>query len=126
MNRIFIYLFIILFAVGTSSISFAEDNAMKEVFRDGFYGGLVGALVGGALLAFKDDPGDHLNYIAYGAAGGVLAGTAYGIASVSRAFAEVEKGKVYVDIPLPETRISKIGIDQYEVTYSLNLLRYNF
>ncbi|MEK6577341.1 MAG: hypothetical protein AAB014_04915 [Nitrospirota bacterium] len=126
MKWIIIILFVILYAAGISSVSFAEENAVRSVFTDGFYGGLAGALVGGAFLAFRDEPGDHLNYIAYGAAGGVLAGTLYGLASVSRAFAEVENGKVYVNLPLPHTGISRIGIDRYEVNYSLSLLRYNF
>ncbi len=124
--RIIIALFVMLYAAGNSSVSFAEENAMEEVFRDGFYGGLAGALVGGAILAFKDEPGDHLNYIAYGAATGVLVGTVYGLASVSRAFAEVENGKVYVNLPLPHAGISRAGMDRYEVSYSLSLLRYNF
>ncbi|MBI5746932.1 MAG: hypothetical protein HZA13_08010 [Nitrospirae bacterium] len=126
LKRILVCLIVISLGTTISSVSFAEDNAMREVFRDGFYGGLAGALVGGAILAFKDEPGDHLNYIAYGAAGGVLVGTIYGLASVSRAFAEVENGKVYVNLPLPHTGISRIGIDRYEVNYSLSLLRYNF
>jgi hypothetical protein len=99
---------------------------MEEVFRDGFYGGLAGALVGGAILAFNDEPGDHLNYIAYGAATGVIVGTVYGVASVSKAFTEVENGKVYVNLPLPNAGISRAGMDRYEVSYSLSLLRYNF
>lgn len=126
LKRILVCLIVICLGTTISAVSYAEENAMREVFRDGFYGGLAGALVGGAFLAFKDEPGDHLNYIAYGAAGGVLAGTLYGMASVSRAFAEVENGKVYVNLPLPQTGISRIGIDRYEVNYSLSLLRYNF
>ncbi len=126
MKRIIIILFVILYAAGNFSVSFAEENAMGEVFKDGFYGGLAGALVGGAILAFKDEPADHLNYIAYGAAAGVLVGTVYGLASVSRAFAEVENGNVYVNLPLPHAGISRVGMDRYEVSYSLSLLRYNF
>jgi len=124
--RIIVFLFAILYVVGISSASFAGENAMGEVFKDGFYGGLAGALVGGAILAFNDEPGDHLNYIAYGAATGVILGTVYGVASVSRAFTEVENGKVYVSLPLPYTGISRVGLDRYEVNYSLSLFRYNF
>lgn len=99
---------------------------MKEVFKDGLYGGLAGALVGGAVLAFTNDPGDHLNYIAYGAAGGVLAGTVYGIASVSRAFAEIERGRLYVNLPSPQAEFRKTGTDEFEMIYSMNVFRFNF
>lgn len=58
----------------------AAENAFKEIFDDAFYGGLAGGLVGAALLAFTDKPSDHLNYIGYGAAGGVLVGADYGAA----------------------------------------------
>lgn len=80
------------------------DDTFEGVFRDAFYGGLVGGLVGAALLVFTDKPGDHLDYIGYGAAGGVLAGTAYGVARTSRAFAEVQDGKVQLAVPtiIPE------------------------
>ncbi len=39
----------------------AAENNFESSLKDGFYGGLAGALVGGAILVFKDDPGDHLN-----------------------------------------------------------------
>jgi len=58
----------------------AADSALREVFEDAFYGAGIGALVGGAILVFTKKPADHLEYIGYGAATGVLAGTAYGLA----------------------------------------------
>lgn len=77
----------------------AAENAVQEIFQDGFYGGLTGTLVGAALLAFTDKPGDHLDYLGYGAAIGTLAGVSFGVVQASRAFAEVENGKVKFAFP---------------------------
>ena len=59
--------------------AFADDNAFRDTFQTAFYGGAVGALVGAALMVFTDKPADHLNYMGFGAAAGVMAGTAYGL-----------------------------------------------
>ena len=75
------------------------DDTFEGIFRNAIYGGLVGGLVGAALLAFTDKPGDHLDYIGYGAAGGVLAGAAYGTVKTTQALAEVENGKVKLALP---------------------------
>ena len=44
----------------------AQEDGIQIILKDGFYGGLVGALVGGALLAFRDDPGEHIDLVAQG------------------------------------------------------------
>jgi len=75
------------------------DDAFEGIFRNAVYGGLVGGLVGAALLVFTHKPGDHLDYIGFGAAGGVLAGVAYGAVKTTRALAEVENGKVKLAVP---------------------------
>ncbi len=77
----------------------AQQNDMKEVLESSFYGGLTGALIGGAFLAFRDKPGDHLKDLRIGAAAGVIAGTIYGLARTTRAFAEVTDGKLAFRIP---------------------------
>lgn len=84
----------------------AAENAFKEIFDDAFYGGLAGGLVGAALIVFTDKPSDHLDYISYGAAGGVMVGAAYGAASVSQSFAEYENGRIKFSMPTirPEFR----------------------
>ncbi len=78
---------------------FAAENELKEIFEDSLYGGLAGTLVGTALLAFTRKPADHLDRIAYGAAGGVLLGAGYGVVKSSRSMAEVENGKVRFSMP---------------------------
>lgn len=74
----------------------AAENVFKQVFTDSVYGGLTGSLVGAAALAFAKRSGDHLDYIAYGAATGVLVGAAYGL---GRAMVEMEHGKVAWSVP---------------------------
>jgi len=82
----------------------AADSAFKDIFENAFYGGLVGTLAGGALLVFTKKPADHLDYVYYGAAGGVLAGAAYGVARTSRALVSMEDGNVKFAMPtiMPE------------------------
>ena len=82
------------------------EASFETVLKDGFYGGLAGALVGTATLAFTDDPGDHLDRIAYGAAIGVIVGTVVGIVQTSKSLVELENGRVMVGLPVPETHIA--------------------
>jgi hypothetical protein len=82
-----------------ASSAFAADDTLREVFTDAFYGAAIGGLVGGAIMVFEKQPLKHFNYVAYGAASGVLVGTAYGLARSARAFAEVENGRVKVAFP---------------------------
>lgn len=84
----------------------AADSAFKTSFQDAFYGGLTGGLVGAAVLAFTDHPGRHLDYIGYGAAGGVLVGALYGAVTTTRSLAELDNGEVKFAMPtiIPEFR----------------------
>jgi hypothetical protein len=74
----------------------AAENVFKEVLTDSLYGGLSGTLVGAAVMAFAKRSGDHLDYMAYGAATGVLVGAAYGL---GRAMVEMDKGKMTLSVP---------------------------
>ena len=82
----------------------ASDSAVRDLFENVFYGGMVGTLVGGSLLAFTRKPADHLNYISVGAATGVLGGVAYSVAKSTRALVSIENGDVKLAMPtvLPE------------------------
>ena len=84
----------------------AEENAMQSLFKDVFYGALTGGVVGGAVLAFTKQPGKHLDYLGYGAAGGVLVGATYGAVAATRSLAELKDGKVKFALPtiIPEFR----------------------
>jgi hypothetical protein len=113
--------------LSTASSAFAADDTIREVFTDAFYGAAIGGLVGGAIMVFQTKPFDHLNYIAYGAASGVLVGTAYGLAKSARAFAEVENGRVKVAFPtvIPELVVSPAS-GQTTVAWKADLIRGTF
>ena len=82
----------------------AADNAFRDLFESTLYGGLAGTLVGGALLAFTHKPSDHLDYLAYGAATGVLAGVTYSVVKTSKSLMTLEDGNVKLAMPtiIPE------------------------
>lgn len=110
-----------------TSSAFAGEEAFREVFTDAFYGAAIGGLVGGALLIFTSKPADNLNYIAYGAATGVLVGTAYGLAKSARAFAEVENGRVKMAFPtvIPDLVVSPVT-GRTTVAWRADLIRGTF
>jgi hypothetical protein len=82
----------------------AADNAFRDLFESSLYGGLVGTLVGGAFLAFTHKPSEHLDYLAVGAATGVLAGVTYSVVKQSRSLVAIEDGNVKLALPtiIPE------------------------
>lgn len=105
----------------------AAESSLKVVFEDSLYGGLVGALVGTATLAFTNNASDHLNNIAYGAAAGVIAGAGVGVfTTLNRAMVEYENGRVKLAIPtvLPDIQESSRG--QMVLAVKANLLRGTF
>jgi uncharacterized membrane protein YebE (DUF533 family) len=113
--------------LGATTSALADDNAFRDTFQSAFYGGAVGALVGAALLAFTKKPADHLIYMGYGAAGGVLAGTAYGIAKSSRSLASIENGKVKMSMPtITPDLIESPVTRQTVVSWRADLLRGTF
>ena len=99
MRRLVVTMLAAVMIVGWCIPCRAADSTFKEIFEDAFYGGLTGAIVGGALLAFTHKPKDHLDYLYYGAAGGVLVGAGFGLVKSSRALAEYDNGRVRFAIP---------------------------
>jgi len=95
---------ILLAALALPGTARADDIALQKIFRNAMYGGALGALVGGALLAFKDKPGDHWDFITIGAASGVLVGAAWGIydSSTRNPYVSIENGRIHAALPLPE------------------------
>jgi hypothetical protein len=85
----------------------ADDIKFQKILRNGLYGGAVGALVGGALLAFKDHPGDHLDFVTIGAASGVLVGVAWGIydSTTDNPYVMLEHGRVHAALAAPTVRV---------------------
>lgn len=111
-----------------SGAAYAQDPAVVDIFKDGFYGGLAGALVGAAALAFTDEPEDHLNYIAIGAGVGVIAGTAYGIYTATRYMAEIQGSRLTWHLPVPQIALKGLSASQgrQEVEYQVPLFRIHF
>ena len=89
------FITLIMSILSLPAVARAEDP-MQKTLRDSAYGGLIGALTGTAVLLLTKNPSDHLGFIPTGAAVGVLAGAAYGIASsgAAGAAAEVDNGKI--------------------------------
>ncbi len=113
--------------LSTASSALAADDTIREVFTDAFYGAAIGGLVGGALMVFTKRPADNLNYIAYGAASGVLVGTAYGLAKSARAFAEINNGRVKIALPtvVPELVVSPSS-GQMAIAWKADLIKGTF
>ena len=78
----------------------AAENAVNGVLADG---GLSGSLVGAAVMAFANKPAENLDYMAYGAATGVMVGAAY---SIGKAMVVMENGNTKWSIPIviPDVR----------------------
>lgn len=98
---------IMLVALALPGTARADDIALQKILRNAMYGGALGALVGGALLAFKDDPGDHWDFITIGAASGVLVGAAWGIydSSNRNPYVSLENGRIHAALPAPEVSL---------------------
>lgn len=116
---------ITLFSAATSA--YADDNSFREIFRDALYGGAAGSLVGAAVMVFTKKPADHLDYIAYGAATGVLAGATYGVVKSTTALASIDNGKVRIAIPTIIPDLAELPASgQTKVTWKAELLRGTF
>jgi len=107
--------------------AWAKDDGLSDVFMDGLYGGLIGAVVGTAAMALTSHPDDHLKYIVTGAALGAIAGTVYGVSMVgSRSLAEVDHGRVVWSVPSLEWAAPSAYGQVGASTYSATLLRFRF
>ena len=78
MPRLCLLLIVLLLSVGTSARAESGTDRFRDLLRISGYSTVIGAAVGAALLAFKADPGDNLDYVARGAALGFLSGAAVG------------------------------------------------
>ncbi len=117
-----------LLMVLLTGTAFAQDPAIVDIFQNGVYGGLAGALVGAAALAFTEEPEDHLNYIAIGAGVGVIVGTAYGVYTATRPLAMIEDSRIRWSLPTPQAVALRSGPDDQgpRIEYRLHLLAVRF
>ncbi len=77
-------------------------DSISEVAVDGLYGGLAGALIGAATLAFVDKPSLHEDNIKVGVGVGIILGSAYGSIKLSRSLTYLEDGKMMAQFPTIE------------------------
>ncbi len=80
------------------SYSKAEENGMRTIFMDTFYGMAAGALIASAVSLTQDSP-DWGGNVGAGAAIGGIAGAFFGVASEVRYVATVDEGKLHVSLP---------------------------
>ena len=102
---------------------------MQRTLRDSLYGGLIGALLGTAVLFLTDNPDDHIEYIPTGAAVGILAGAAYGMtmSTMVTAAAEVDKDGVSFGLPTISTeKIYDEKLNEVEEIEKIELVRLRF
>ena len=80
-----------------------QSTAMREFIMSCTYGVLAGTLVGAAMLAFTDQPGDNLNKVARGASLGLYAGIMLGVYVVYIVPGQLEQNEDYlIGLPPPE------------------------
>lgn len=113
--------------LAATSTAFAAENVFREMFQDAFYGGAVGTLVGAAIMAFTRKPANHLDYMAYGAAAGVLTGATYGLANSARSLATIDNGNIKISLPtiIPDL-IESPSSKQTVICWRADLLRGTF
>ncbi|MFI5304144.1 MAG: hypothetical protein ACHQYP_05040 [Nitrospiria bacterium] len=100
MKQFFIFTLVLTFLfVSLGESHAADDKTLENVFKNAYYGAAIGGLLGTAVLIFSDRPADHFDYIAYGLAGGVIAGTFYGMANPPRSLTDIENGRIKLDVP---------------------------
>jgi len=104
MRRLLILATLFVWILSSSGTARADDKTLENIFKNAYYGAAIGGLLGTAIMIFSDRPADHFNYIAYGLAGGVIAGTFYGMANPSRAFTEIGNGHLTFEFPRLEIR----------------------
>jgi len=83
-------------------------QTLEVVLVDSLWGAAIGGLVGGATLAFMNNPGHHLDRVYQGAAIGVICGVAFGLYEIRPMFSSYttpsgQKEHVYglsLNIPL--------------------------
>ncbi len=126
-KKTFVITLLLLFAV-FSSRAHAEET-VKYTLNNALYGGVLGGLIGAAVLLLSDEPDDHLGYIPTGAGVGVLLGAAYGIATsgVIESLAEVENGAFTFNMPtMRRLEVFDKNSNERELVSSVSLFNFRF
>jgi hypothetical protein len=108
-----------------------DENPVKTILVDTFYGLVTGALVGAAISAPQHDP-DWQQNIGSGAAIGAVGGLIFGIVSEgkplvteSKAILNMEDSRVSFRFPTLKTTVQQ-DEEQSQTNYYVNLMCYRF
>ncbi|MCC6543221.1 MAG: hypothetical protein IT392_01810 [Nitrospirae bacterium] len=105
------------------SQSKAEENPMRTVFMDTFYGMAAGTLISSAITLTQKDQ-NWGSTVGTGAAIGGIAGALFGIFTEIRYAATVDEGKLYVSLPtISITADNKAG---GQPLYTAGIFKYKF
>jgi len=105
------------------SHSKAEENHMRTIFMDTFYGMAAGTLIASAITLTQEDQ-NWGRTVGTGAAIGGIAGAVFGIVSEVRYAATVDEGKLHVSLP----SVSVIADNKAggQPLYTAGIFRYKF
>ncbi len=101
----------------------AEENGMRTIFMDTFYGMAAGALIASAVSLTQDSP-DWGGNVGAGAAIGGIAGAFFGVVTEMRYLASVDDGRLRVSVPSVGLSVDKKAGDQ--PLYTAGIFRYKF
>jgi hypothetical protein len=122
MKKMILVVLISLVFVTSKGVVYAHsEDSLRDVVADSLYGGLAGALVGVATLAFVGEPEDHTDNIKVGAGIGMILGTVYGTMKVTRSVAKWDDGKMTVGFPAIQLDISG-STEKHVPLWKLNIL----
>ncbi len=112
----------------TAPYAKAQENRMKIIFMDTFYGMAAGALIASAISLTQDDP-DWGENVGTGAAIGGIAGALFGLATETMYFATVENGNVNIRVPSIGLKPIGLKIDKKDgdgTIYTAGIFQYKF
>ncbi|MFQ5464533.1 MAG: hypothetical protein ACE5EI_01260 [Thermodesulfobacteriota bacterium] len=124
------FAFVIFSFLAAAPPSHAQDETLGYTLKSTVYGGIIGGLVGTAVLLVSDRPEDKLSYIPTGVGVGLLLGAAYGLATGGTfRYAAVEAGRGGVAFHFPE--VERIALydentAETEVISKADLLKVRF
>jgi len=109
--------------LAASSYARGEENQMKTIFMDTFYGMAAGALIATAVSLTQDDPDWGAN-VGAGAAIGGIAGALFGIATEVKYMASLEDGHMSLGMPSLSARVDKGN--RLGLLYTAGIFQYKF
>ena len=110
-------------APGYARYSKPEENQMKTIFMDTFYGMAAGSLIATAISLTQHDPNWGQN-VGTGAAIGGIAGALFGIVTETTYIASIDNGNLSVGIPSIQANVDRK--DGNSVFFTAGVFQYKF